>query len=338
MKKNITVYDIASEAGVSVATVSRVLTNNANVAELTRKKVQDVIDKYDFQPNALARSLFKNETKMIGCILPDITNPYYSSVFLEAENYALDLGYTLVLCNTMDKIMNDGIYFQTLVERQVDGIIYMGRHIATSKESESFKKIIAKYTKRLPVVMINCDYSDDNCYLVQSSEEESFLGILELLVQKGHRKIALIGGIQGVKQTDIKRNAFHRAVEKYNLDVKEEYIIEGDYTIEAGVNMMTKLLSAEDRPTAVMGINDIVSIGALKACQMNQIRVPEDIVITGFDNIPLSHYVYPSLTTVSHDYEKLGRKAVDIICDLSLGKTLEKKYEYSMNVIERDSI
>lgn len=338
MKKNITVYDIADEAGVSVATVSRVLTGNTNVAELTRQKVQDVIDKYDFKPNALARSLYKNETKMIGCILPDITNPYYSSVFLEAENYALDLGYTLVLCNTMDKIMNDGVYFQTLVERQVDGIIYMGRHILESNESESFKKILMRYVDRLPIVMINCEYEGVDCYQVQSLEEESFCNMIEILVNKGHKRIALIGGIKGVKQTDIKRKAFLRAVDKYNLEFKEEYIIEGDYTIEAGVNMMTRLLELKDRPTAVMGINDIVSIGALKACQMNQISVPEDLVITGFDNIPLSHYVYPSLTTVSHDYEKLGQKAVDIICDISAGKILEKNYEYPMKVIGRDSI
>jgi DNA-binding LacI/PurR family transcriptional regulator len=338
MKKNITVYDIASEAGVSVATVSRVLTGSINVAEMTRQKVQDVIDKYDFKPNALARSLYKNETKMIGCILPDITNPYYSSVFLEAENYALDLGYTLVLCNTMDKITNDGVYFQTLAERQVDGIIYMGRHILKSKESENLKKTLMRYSNRLPIVMINCEYEDVDCYLVQSLEEESFCEMIDLLVNKGHRRIALIGGIHGVKQTDIKRKAFLNAVEKYKLDFKEDYIIEGDYTIEAGVTMMTKLLQEKEQPTAVMGINDIVSIGALKACQMNTIRVPEDMVITGFDNIPLSHYIYPSLTTVSHDYEKLGRKAVDIICDISSGKMLNKSYQYGMKIIERDSV
>lgn len=338
MGKNITVYDIASEAGVSVATVSRVLTGNCKVAETTKQKVQDIIDKYDFKPNALARSLYKNETKMIGCILPDITNPYYSSVFLEAEHYALELGYTLVLCNTMDAIESDGVYLQTLIERQVDGIIYMGRYTDETEKLKSFEELLQKYAKRLPMVMVNCEFDGVDCYKVNSLEKEGFTQMIDLLVKKGHKRIALIGGKKGIKQTDIKRQAFLEAVDKYSLDFKESYIMDGDYTIEAGVNMMTSILEMESLPTAVMGINDIVSIGALRACQMNQVGVPVDMALTGFDNIPLSHYIYPSLTTISHDYEKLGRKAVDIIVDIASGEIPKEHYEYPMNLMVRGSI
>lgn len=335
MGKNITVYDIANEAGVSVATVSRVLNNNNKVAEITRQRVQGIIDKHDFKPNELARSLFKNETKMIGCILPDITNPYYSSVFIEAEKYALQLGYTLVLCDAMDKASNDVIYLQTLVERQVDGIIYMGRNSSTSMGN--FEKQLEKYRKKLPIVMINWGNFETGCYRVQSKEAEGFELLIEELIKSGHKKISLIGGRGGVLPTDIKYEVFKKAVRRHGLEWKDNYRIEGDYTTETGFKTMNRILDDIDHPTAVMGINDMVSIGAVKACHMRNIRVPDDIVITGFDNIPLAHYIFPTLTTVTHDYKNIGKRAIDIITDKTIGNNTKLLYEYSMSIVKGES-
>lgn len=335
MGKNITVYDIASEAGVSVATVSRVINNNNKVAEITRQRVQGVIDKYDFKPNELARSLFKNETKMIGCILPDITNLYYSSVFVEAEKYALKEGYTLVLCDAMDKAGNDVMYLHTLVERQVDGIIYMGRNSNTGMEIVEAQ--LKKYSTKLPIVMINWDNCETGCFRVQSREMDGFKLLVEELIKSGHKKLSLIGGRKGVLPTDIKFQVLKTAAEQYGLEMGEYFRIEGDYTTDTGFKAMIQLLDHPDPPTAVMGINDMVAIGALKACHMRHIQVPENIAITGFDNIPLVQYIFPTITTVTHDFKNLGKKAIDIIINKSSDKNKSLLYEYAMNIIRRES-
>ncbi len=336
-KTNITVYDIASEAGVSVATVSRVLTGSDKVAEETRSRVQAIIDKNDFQPNALARSLYKKQSKMIGFILPDITNPFYSSIFIEAEKHALEQGYTLVLCNSMDDLNNERTYLQTLRERQVDGIIYMGRKIDQVQGTSKFLKELHKLSEKLPIVMINCGNKAKSCFKVRSNEEDGFREIINYLAKKGHKDVALIGGITGVEPTDIKRKIFLELAEKYNFNLRKEYIVSGEYSIESGAKIMSKMLSYKNIPTAIMGINDIVAIGALKVCQMNNVKVPDDIAVTGFDDIPIAHYIFPSLTTSAHDYKNLGQRAVDIIIDINSDLKPDSIYQYSMNFVERES-
>lgn len=334
MHKNLTVYDIAAEANVSVATVSRVLNNNEKVAESTRKKVQDLIDKYEFKPNEVARSLYKNETKLIGCILPDITNPYYSTVLLESEKYALSNGYTIVVCNTLGNPINSIKYFQTLIERQVDGIIYMGGEQDISMD---LIKLIKRYEERLPIVTINWDLEDVNCYSVKSDETQGFQIILDKIIEKGYRDVALLAGTRGVMPTELKVSLYQEAVRSGLLNQHDNYIIDGDFSVDHGITGMLKLLSLPVKPQVVIGINDIIAVGALNACYMKNICVPEEVRIIGFDNIKITGAVYPSLTTVAHDYFNISRKAVDIILDKTVLLKEKKTYTYPMQMICRES-
>lgn len=335
MGRNLTVYDIAAEAGVSVATVSRVLNGSSKVAEITRHRVQEIIDRNDFKPNELARSLYKSETKMIGCILPDITNPYYSSVFLEAECYALQLGYTLVLCNTLGVPSNNTLYLHTLAERQVDGIIYMG---GEQQQSAELEMLLKRYAQRLPIVTVNWDIEGVECYQVKSDERQGFELLLAAISKKGHKDVALIAGKRGVMPTEIKVQAYQEAVMKGLFHNHEDYIIDGEFTLESGVTAMRGLLRNRKRPTAVIGINDVIAVGALNACHMEKVSVPSDIAIVGFDDINLAHAVYPSITTVAHNYKELGKKAIDIITDKSAMLRKEKVFVYPMQLVERESL
>lgn len=334
MRRNLTVYDIAAEAGVSVATVSRVLNNNDKVAENTRYKIQSIIDKYDFKPNEVARSLFKNETKLIGCILPDITNPYYSTVLLEAEKYALMNGYTMMICNTRGDSDNYAMYLQTLVERQVTGIIYMG---GESVETMQLHQLLKKYEDRLPIVMINWSMRDINCFCVQSDEEQGFLMILDQIAKEGYRDVALLAGKRGVMPTELKVSLYQEAVHKGIFNDHEEYLIDGEFSVESGMKAMNQLLSLPVRPEVVIGINDIIAVGILNSCHMHKLSVPEDIKIVGFDNINLSSVVYPSITTMGHDYENLARKAVDLIIDKTALVKRERIFTFPMEYICRES-
>lgn len=334
MRKNLTVYDIAAEAGVSVATVSRVLNNSVKVAESTRNKIQGIIDKYEFKPNEVARSLFKNETKLIGCILPDITNPYYSTVLLEAEKYALMNGYTMIICNTSGDSGNYAMYLQTLVDRQVDGIIYMG---GESVQTPQLHQVLKKYEERLPIVMINWNLQDINCFCVQSDEEQGFMMLLDQIASKGYRDVALLAGKRGVMPTELKVKLYKEAVHNGKFNNHEEYLIDGEFTVEHGMEAMCQLLSLPVRPEVVIGINDIIAVGALNACHMQKVSIPEDIKIAGFDNINLSNVVYPSITTIGHDYVNLAHKAVDLIIDKTALLRSERTFTFPMEYICRES-
>ncbi|WP_167957364.1 LacI family DNA-binding transcriptional regulator [Anaerosporobacter faecicola] len=334
MYKNKTVYDIAAEAGVSVATVSRVINNSDKVAESTRAKIQDLIDKYDFKPNEVARSLYKNETKLIGFILPDITNPYYSTVLLEAEKYALEQGYTMMICNTLGDINNFKLYLRTLLERKVDGIIYMG---GERVQTQQLSQLIKRYEEELPIVMVNWSIPQTNCFTVKSDEEQGFEVLLEEIKKKGYKDVALLAGRRGVMPTEIKVHLYEEAIQKGWFHHRKEYLVDGDFTVESGKNEALHLLQLPNRPQVIIGINDIIAVGALNACHMLRLSVPEDVKIIGFDNINLTRAVYPTMTTVSHDYVNLAHKAVDLIVDKSSLLKKERRFLYPMEYICRES-
>lgn len=341
-RKALTVYDIAKEAEVSPATVSRVLTGNANVSAAKRERIQSIIDKYNFKPNALARSLIKKESKMIGLILPDIANPFFASVFLEAEKYALSLGYTILLCNSMnDNFMNithlESLYLKTLVEKQVDGIILMGGRVNDTNTVQEHADEVLEIMEKMPVVMINGRMTGVDCYRVIADEEHGVYQLVDYLYRLGHKKIGFIGGMPGISSYDIKIEAFLSRINEYEILCKKEWIINGAFSIENGVECMNDLLYNEDLPTAVLAVNDLVAVGALKAAKKRGYRVPGDISITGFDDTYITDIVSPTITTVSHNFSELGRTAIDIIVKASCGEKALKENSIKTKIVIKDS-
>ncbi|WP_163537469.1 LacI family DNA-binding transcriptional regulator [Gracilibacillus sp. YIM 98692] len=317
--KSITIYDIAKEAQVSSATVSRVIAGNYPVKEETRKKVIDIIHKYDFQPNAVARSLSKKETKMIGFILPDITNSFFSQVFIEAEKYALTKGYTLLLCNSMNNSEMESKYLKILAERQVEGIILMGGRINKALPDVMEVNELSQVMDKMPVLMINGKIDGLDCYSIRTDEAHGIEIIIDHLVSQGHEKIGLIGGIEGITTTDIKVEAYRNALTKYGLPIRDSWQIYSGFDIERGEEAINNLIEVnkEDLPTALIGINDLVIIGALKECRRKKIN---PFAFVGFDNTDLAKNSNPELTTVSHPYKELGENAIDLLIQPQLNQ------------------
>lgn len=333
MKDNLTVYDIAKMAGVSVATVSRVLNNSDRVAESTKEKIKTIIDKYDFKPNEVARSLCKKETKLIGSVLPDITNPYYSMVVLEAERYALKRGYTMSICNTFCNSSNACRAIKTMAERQVDGIIYMG---GERRIEPCLLDTVRNYSSRIPFVLINWKIEDSKCYNVRSDENQGFQMALNEVIRKQYKDVALIAGCESVLFKDSKIKLYKEAVQKGYF--KEEIIYITQYTLVEGMEAMLKLLDRPKRPQAVIAVNDILAIGAINGCYRRGLRVPEDIAVIGYDNITYTESLYPTITTVAHDYNKIAKQAVSIITDKALQKSGVRDYVFPMELIRRESL
>ncbi|MBM7571854.1 LacI family DNA-binding transcriptional regulator [Aquibacillus albus] len=337
-KKSITIYDIAREAKVSSATVSRVLAGNYPVKEETRKRVASIIDKYGFQPNAVARSLTKRETRMIGFVLPDITNPFFSQVFIEVEKYALTKGYALLLCNSMNDSEMESKHLKLLAERQVEGIIIMGGRINKSAPDRVEVNELSEIMNSLPVLMINGKIEGLDCYSIRTDEAKGIELIINYLVSIGHEKIALLGGIEGITTTDIKVEAYKSLISRHHLPFVPGWQIYSGFDISSGEQAMDKLLrnNKQDLPTAVIGINDMVVIGALRECGRRKIDLNE-FSFVGFDNTNLAEISNPQLTTVSHQYSEIGRKAVDLLLNSKNEKHKNKDVEINPKLEIRDS-
>jgi DNA-binding LacI/PurR family transcriptional regulator len=336
-KKNITVYDIAREAGVSPATVSRVLTGNAAVNEEKKKKILEIIEKYNFQPNALARGLFKKETKTIGIILPDVRNPFFSTIYSMADNAALKQGYTMMLCNSMSNSELESKYMTNLLERQVDALIFMGGRINNLNISEEEKKELHIISERKPLILINGVVKGVDCYKITTEEDKGIEILVDYLVSLGHKKIGVIGGEENITSTIIKHRAFERAMNRNGIEVNKDWIITGGYSIESGTKLVNKIARKKDKPTAVIAINDFVAVGAIRGAKELGLKIPDDISITGFDDTYLSEIVSPQLTTVSHNYEMVGERVVELIINAISKKDIEKEIWIPTSLVIRES-
>ncbi|AZN39713.1 LacI family DNA-binding transcriptional regulator [Paenibacillus albus] len=322
--KPVTVYDIAREANVSVATVSRVLNNTAPVKASTREKIMSLIDKHQFQPNALARSLIKKETGMIGIILPDITNPFFPEVLAGLEQEARNNGYTFFLCDTgsynqdsKSQYKRESQYLRILAEKQVDGIIMIGGRIDLQKSTREMAKEVQEVNKRLPVVLINGNLPGEKFHRVIIDEARGAMQVTDHLIELGHTDIAFMGGYNQMSNTVQRMAGFHSAMERAGIAVREDWVITGGFTINAGKALMNELLSKDGRkPTAIVCANDLVAIGAIKSAVKAGLSVPRDLSIIGFDDIPLAESMIPELTTLSLRCLELGRTAANIMHQL----------------------
>jgi len=322
-EKAITVYDIAREAGVSPATVSRVLTNNARVSEEKRVRIEEIIKKYDFEPNGLARSLSKQETKTIGMMVPDIRNPYFSNIFIECEMVASQYGYNMILCNTMNDLSSELSHLKNLCEKHVDAIIQVGGNADEIRPDEEYVKLINKTAKKMPVV-VGGEFPGAECYKVYTEKEHGMKELINYLLSCGHKKVNLVGGRNTVIPTVRKRESLKNCLKLHNLELADELIIDCKYDIDGGYAAMKQLLSSHNLPEVIIAVNDQVAMGILKACQEMKIKIPADISLVAYDDTSFSEIATPQLTSVNYNLKMHSEKMMKTIIDIISGSETEK--------------
>lgn len=335
-KKNITIYDIAKEANVSPTTVSRVLTNNPLVKESTRKLVLEKMKELDFTPNEAARSLTRKQTNMIGFILPDITNPFFSQTYIEVERRAHELGYTVLLRNSMNRSEMESVHLREFVQRRVECIVFMGGRINKTESNPQEVEEMLEVIKRVPMIMVNGQMDGVNCNCICTNEEDGIRLIVSHLIEQGHKHISLIGGEKGISTADVKVRTFKEELEKHGLDFNEDWQIYSGFNIDDGREAMKKLLEQQTLPTAIMGMNDMVIYGALKECREQNVPI-NNFSFIGFDDIFPSDIVYPSLTTINHNYEILSSQIVKSVQNIIEKKPVEKNITIDTKLIIRES-
>lgn len=335
--RTITIYDIAKEAGVSPATVSRVLTNNAKVSAEKREKVEKLIEKYDFKPNALARGLSDTKTKTIGVIAADIRNPFYASLFVECEKAANAKGYTLLLCNSLGENALEDNHLEKLYEKRVDAIIQIGGRVDELVSDNDYVEHVNSITNAIPMV-ITGKLEGSECFQVSIDEQQAMQILLEYLIQIGHRNIALVGGRNDVKSTYDKRLKYKQILNKYAIEYQEDLILEGaNYDDESGYVSMNQLFERKKVPTAIIAINDFTAMGIIRAIMERGLTIPNDLSVASFDNTFMSQISMPRLTTVGYDYQLFGERLVNAAIEAINGEEPARIELIKSELIIRDS-
>lgn len=345
MKSEVTIYQIAKECGVSPATVSRVLNHSAQVSEKTRSKVNQVIEKHHFSPNGIARAMTNRATHTIGVILPDITNPYFSSLFLEVQRYALQHGYSVLLCNTLyggasheiSSPFEEMQYFEMLGDRRVDGCIVIGGQLDLDEPSENYVRALNRLNAAVPVVAIGQPLAGCECTFISRDLGGGVSSLVEHLYTLGNRHIGFIGGQAGVRQTTERLKVYRATMKALGLEVSENRILLSNYYSPNGYADMKKFLSLGLQADAMVAINDQVAIGAIRAVFDAGLSVPGDIAVVSCDSFPGSEYQYPRLTGLDQQNDYIGRLAILSLLSAISGIRETVKVKQSPVLIIRES-
>lgn len=316
--KTATIYDVAKLSGMSVSTVSRVINNSPNVSEKTRKKVEQAIRKTHFSPSSLARAMNSRVTKNIGVMISDITNPYFSTLYLEIQRYAVEIGYSILLCNTFFGGSSHGVaasisettYFEMLLEKKVDGILILGGEIDRDKISDEYIRKLDALGRQVPVVVVGEPVDNCCCSFLRRNFESGIPMLVTHLAALGRTKIGFVGGEPEVKTTTLRIAGYQQALKNLMMPQKPEWISLNNYYMADGYEAAKKLLLVEDRPTAVIAVNDAVAMGAIRAFHDNGLKVPEDISVVSCDQFPNGEYYDPSITSLDRNDSYLGRLSI----------------------------
>lgn len=328
----VTIKDIAKLANVSHTTVSRALNDSPLIKPGTKKKILELASQLNYTPNYNAKSLVMQKSHTIGLFLTSITNGTSSSFFVETVkgvNSVIDQQYNLYVRGIED--LDD---FTMIHQKRFDGIILMSQ----SDVDDDFIDYLKE--KKIPCVVLGRDIGDPTLTNIVSNDREGSTQIVKHLIKNGHRDIAIVEGIKGFKSTMERREGYLKALIDYQIPIKNEYIVQGNYDMESGYQALEKLLALDHPPTALFCSNDDMAIGALNAAFAKGLTVPKDISIVGFDDIEFARYTNPSLTTVKRPIEQissLGAKKILEMLEIEENKEApgEKIYVETELVIRR---
>lgn len=329
----VTIYDVAREAGVSMATVSRVVNNNPNVKPQTRKKVFEAIERLGYRPNAVARGLASKKTTTVGVVIPDISNATYAEVARGIEDIANMYHYNIILCNADKKKEKEIRVINTLLEKQVDGLLFMGGTV-TEEHIQAFK------TSSVPIVL--CATADENNTMpaVDIDHEKAAFDAVQMLIDKGHRRIGMISGtLQDPALGYARYHGYKNAMEQAGLPAGDEWVRAGNYRYESGIEAMKYFLSLKERPTAIFSATDEMAIGAIHAIQDEGLRVPDDISVISVDNSRMASMVRPQLTAVAQPMYDIGAVSMRLLTKLMDKESVEQaKFTLPHEIIQRKTV
>jgi LacI family transcriptional regulator len=325
-----TIRDVAKRARVSIATVSRVTNSNPHkVNDETRSKILKAVKELDYRPNALAQGLIMKKSMTIGVIIPDISNPYYAEIVRGIQDGAEGVGYAVVLQNTDRKKERIIKCIQVLRDKQADGIIFSGGRIHGDEILSSLDEIAGR------VVVIGRHEVDTPAVNVDNAG--GAVQAVRHLIDLGHEKVGFISGPKTSTSIIDRFQGYKGSLEQNGRRYEKNWVKQGNLTPESGYQAAKEILNLKTRPTAILACNDLMAFGAVHAAKSLGLGVPEDLSVIGFDNIPLSSYFDPPLTTVEIPMYTVGMAAMQMLADLLAGRDVERLRLFKTNLLVRKS-
>lgn len=328
-----TIKDVAKKANVSIATVSRVINDLGGYGPATKDKVLKAIQELNYQPNGLARSLINKKSETIAVLFPSVSNMFSSSILKGVEDLVHQRGSSVIVCNTASKGEKTLKYLKVLQEKRIDGIIFVSEII-----TDEYYEVLSKMN--VPIVLVSTESYRYSLPYVKVNDRHAAYSATEYLIEKGHRRIGMVSGnpsdtiagqprIEGYKDT----------LKAYGIPVEEKNIVTSrGFSFEDGFQGLMKLMSSASELTAVFLASDEMAVGALSAAYQMGIKVPDDLSIIGYDNLPLAEMSIPPLTTVAQPLEEMGEKAASMLFKmLETGETSESRI-IGHSIVERQSV
>jgi LacI family transcriptional regulator len=308
MPGRITMAHVAREAGVSLMTVSRVINNKEGVSQVTRERVQAVVERLDYHPSNIARGLVTKRTGTLGLVVPDIANPFFAEVARGAEYVAYNAGYNVFLCNTGEDIQRELDVLRSLEEKRVDGVVVCSSRLDDGELEEA----VASHPA---AVLVNRRLESDDVGIVVIDDVAGGQMATQHLLKAGHRSIGFLAGPPTSRSGHWRAVGYRAALAAAGAEYNSEWTRYCFPMVNGGREMARHLLSTHPELTALFCYNDLVAVGALQACADLDRTVPDDMAIVGFDDIPLAALVIPSLTTCRVLRYELGSEAMRLLLD-----------------------
>ncbi len=305
--KPITIQDVADRAQVSRATVSRVMNNHPNVASDIRSRVQEAMRDLGYNPNRAARRLRGNSNDVIGLIIPDIQNPVFVAVARGVEDAAYRHQINVLLCNSDDHADKQQAYLNVMLAERAAGLIIVPTH------ARDGKTLVEIRNAGLPIVLLDRQVQRFEADTVKTDNVLGARIIVNHLLELGRSRIALIGGLQYLTPARERYQGYVEALRDAGRDVDESLIINGDFKAESGYRITRELMALASPPDAIFTTNSLMAMGALKALHELHIRVPQDVALVSFDDVPWAENLNPPLTAVVQPAYELGVQAVELL-------------------------
>lgn len=301
-----TIQDVANKAGVSVATVSRVLNKSDKVAEKSRIRVEEAIKELNYQPNLLGRNLRQSATKKIVVLLPTLANSFYSKLVKGMDDVASEHGYKLMLITTRMKRKVEEEYIEMLRTKLIDGVI-LTRPVLSPQE-------LSQLGKNYPMVQC-CEFvKDAHLSSVSIEDEKAAYEAVNYLIHQGHKKIACFTSFSD--QSGMSRlRGYEKALKEHDIAIDESLIKDTNYSFTQGQKYLEELMELEERPTALFAVSDSLAVGVMRGMYEKDLTPGKDLAVIGFDNTEIARMYHPTLTTVSQPRYELGSKAMALLID-----------------------
>ena len=304
-KKYMGIREIAQLAGVSIATVSRVLNSPEKASAATRKKVMDIVERYDYTPNQSARNLFSGASNSIAIFVYDMSNPLYISLAHNLNRIAFENNYILIICDAENSYEREAKYYNYCKSIRTSGIIYTAGSIRDFDNTHA--------NSRVPVILFDREGAPDrDYYMVRSDHKKGMRLLVEYLYKLNHRKIAYITGAMNILSARERLQGFKESMQALDLNIPPHYIKEGGFSVKDGADAFDYFYSMPDAPTAVLAANDPCARGFIMRANALGVKIPEEFSVCGYNGIDLDSF-YPLITSIKQDTQYIAESMFDII-------------------------